>query len=133
MLTHPLQGGQTLELQLFDIKDFKIIQENKYTKIFDYDKMVGTLIFRTRLSGDFFCFGTDKKKKKLKEYMIDEKISKELRAELPVIALGSHIVWLIGYVKTTEFEVEQHTKHILQISINEGQPTCAEGLEGLQH
>ena len=45
---------------------------------------------------EIFTFGKDQKRKSLSRYFIDEKIPRQLREEIPLVADGSHIVWIVG-------------------------------------
>lgn len=61
-------------------------------------------VVRTRRSGDIFApFGSGEKK--LKDYMIDEKIPRELRDSLPLVAVGNRIIWVVGYAISKDFAV----------------------------
>ena len=51
---------------------------------------------------------------------IDEKIPRENRDELFLIADGSHIVWVIGIRISEAYKINKSTKTILEISIHGG-------------
>ena len=93
------------------------IPENQYTKWFDYDKIKECLVFRTRKSGDYFCIKGSEgmQHKKLKDYMIAEKIPRKRRDELPLVAVDNHVLWLVGYRISEYYKVDENTKNILQI------------------
>ena len=57
-------------------------------------------------------------KKSLKKYLIGEKIPREERDRLPLLADGAHIVWVVGYRISERYKVTEHTKQILQIQID---------------
>ena len=76
-------------------KDLEI-PKNQYTKWFDYDKIDNTLSVRTRETGDYYMIG-DGKRKLLKRFFIDEKIPEAVRGEIPLLADGNHILWIIGH------------------------------------
>jgi tRNA(Ile)-lysidine synthase len=61
-------------------------------------------VVRTRRDGDLFApFGSGGKK--LKDYMIDEKIPRELRDSVPLVASGNRIIWVVGYAISRDFAV----------------------------
>lgn len=61
-------------------------------------------VVRTRRRGDIFApFGSGEKK--LKEYMIDEKIPREQRESVPLVAVGNRIIWVVGYAISKDFAV----------------------------
>ena len=72
---------------------------------------------RTRRSGDFFTVDQKGSRKKLKEYFINEKIPQKERNMLPLIADGSHIVWMIGGRISEAYKITENTKKILEIKI----------------
>lgn len=53
--------------------------------------------------------------KKLKDYFIDEKISRDLRDKIPVIADSEHILWVVGYRTSNLYMVKNNTKRVLVI------------------
>lgn len=103
------------------IKREKIMEENPCTKCFDYDTIKDTLKLRTREVGDYLELGNGLGTKSLKKYFIDQKISKEERDRIPLVAEGKHILWVIGYRISARYKVTETTKTILQIKISGGQ------------
>ena len=57
--------------------------------------------------------------KLLKDYMITEKIPRQFRDEIPVIAAEHHILWLVGWRISEYFKVEENTKQVLQVKLIE--------------
>lgn len=113
-------NGEQLEFRIIFGKKAQKVPENRYTKWFDYDKIEEPLMIRARRTGDFFTIaaGTGHMAhKSLKEYMIAEKIPKQLREKIPVISSGSHIVWLVGWRISEYFKVDENTKRILQVKL----------------
>lgn len=92
------------------------IPRNRYTKWFDYDKIKGTLILRTRREGDYFTLAGGGKKM-LRRYFIDEKIPESSRDKIPLFADGSHILWIVGGRISEAYKVDAATGTILEIRI----------------
>ena len=116
-----ISDKMSLEIKIFSIekgKNFNQIQEKMYTKCFDYDKIKDTLRIRNRLSGDFLMVDAKGSHKKLKDYFINEKIPKEDRDKLILVADGSHIMWIIGHRISEFYKVSDETSKILQIHVN---------------
>ena len=104
------------------IKDFPYeegmdIPDSKYTKWFDYDIISNGPLLRTRLAGDYLQVNDSGATKKLKEYLINEKIPADMRDGLPLIADGSHIMWVVGYRISAAYKVTEKTKRILEIEV----------------
>ena len=107
-----------LEICVFSYSgNLRDIPQNKYTKWFDYDKIKGNLKIRTRLDGDYFSVKKDDGlgRKKLKDYLMDEKVPRQQRDEILLIAEDSHVLWLMSYRISEYYKVEGCTKNILQI------------------
>ena len=98
---------------------WKEIPKKKYTKWFDYDKIKDNLCVRSRRAGDYFRL-EDGRTKKLKQYFIDEKIPKEQRNRILLVADGSHIVWIVGYRISAYYKVTEHTRRIIKVQYEDG-------------
>lgn len=88
------------------------IPQNDYTKWMDYDKISHAISLRTRRSGDYFQIKGGGRKK-MKDYFIDSKIPKEERDSIPLLAEGSHILWVLGGRMSEKYKVTEATKKIL--------------------
>lgn len=95
--------------------------ENPYTKCFDCDIMDRTIVIRTRAAGDYITINESGAKQKLKSYFINEKIPKEERDRVLLLADGSHILWVVGYRRGCAYQIGKNTKHILKITIDIGE------------
>lgn len=99
------------------------IPEKKYTKWFDYDTIKNIPLVRTRRGGDYLTINAEGGRKKLKNYLIEEKVLQEERDQLPLFADGSHIFWVVGHRISEAYKVSGNTKHILKIQIAGGEFT----------
>lgn len=93
---------------------------NQYTKCFDCDKIKETPVLRFRRTGDYLTItdgGGNMIRKSLKDYMIGEKIPREMRDCVPVLAEGSHVLWLVGYRISEYYKINGNTKCILQVKL----------------
>ena len=95
------------------------IPQNQYTKWFDYDKIKNGLCFRGREPADYFITDGYGHKKKLKEYLINEKIPKAERENIPLLADGSHILWIIGYRISEYYKITEDTEYVLEVQFME--------------
>ncbi|MBS6643561.1 MAG: tRNA lysidine(34) synthetase TilS [Clostridiaceae bacterium] len=94
------------------------IPKNRYTKWFDYDKIKGMVSVRIRETGDFITIPGGRKT--VKAFMIDEKIPREERDHIPLLADGKHIIWIIGYRISEYYKVTDNTKNVLQVQLDGG-------------
>ena len=92
------------------------IPKNQYTKWFDYDKINVGLSIRYRKNGDYLTLSGGGKKK-LRRYMIDEKIPENERDRIPVLADGDHVLWVIGYRISDYYKITDETEHILEAEV----------------
>ncbi|MCI9144042.1 MAG: tRNA lysidine(34) synthetase TilS [Lachnospiraceae bacterium] len=124
IFTHPavydLGEQGKMEFQGISVKKDREVPGNRYTKWFDYDKIKESLVIRSRRQGDFLTIadgGGNTVHKSLKKYMVTEKIPRQLRDEIPVLAAGSHVLWLAGWRISEYFKVDGNTKRILQVKL----------------
>lgn len=112
--TYSIPGtGAVLRVAVEDYsKNPMQIPQNDYTKWMDYDKIAHAISLRTRRSGDYFQIKGGGRKK-MKDYFIDSKIPKEERDSIPLLAEGSHILWVLGGRMSEKYKVTEATKKIL--------------------
>ncbi len=109
-----------MEFSRFPAKKGQEVPRNRYTKWFDYDKIKECMVIRTRRRGDYFTAADGRggmMHKTLKDYMIAEKIPRQLRDSLPVLAEGSHVLWLAGWRISEYYKVRETTANILQVKL----------------
>ena len=117
--------GREFEFELFFPAKGQEVLKNQYTKWFDYDKIEESPIVRFRRQGDYLTLSDGKGNlihKTLKDYMITEKIPREDRDRIPVLAVGSHVIWLVGYRISEYFKVNANTKRVLQVKLKRDCP-----------
>lgn len=95
------------------------IPKNMYTKWFDYDRIKDTLSVRNRLPGDYVTLKGGGRKS-LKSLFIDEKIPRWERDKIPLLAEGSHILWIIGGRISEYYRVTEQTERILKVHLDGG-------------
>lgn len=77
------------------------------------------LVLRTRQAGDYMRLATGRKK--LKDILIDDKIPREARDILPLLAAGSEILWIVGRRRSAAHAPDGGA--ILYVRIMEGEHT----------
>ncbi len=108
----------TLQLEKMQLKHQEI-QQNTCVKWFDYDRIDKSMCIRGRRPGDYLQINKEGGKRKLKDYFIDKKIPREQRNKIPLLADGSHIIWILGDRISEKYKVTETTKNILKVSIME--------------
>ena len=106
----------SVESMLLTVDKYERIGYNSLEQFFDYDRLKEGINIRNRRDGDIFTPHRSNGSKKLKEYFIDNKIPREKRDEIPLIALDNDIVWIIGYKISDKFKVTENTKRVLKLT-----------------
>lgn len=91
--------------------------EKKYTKWLAYDTITNNVCLRTRRTGDYLVIDGKGGRKKLKDYLIDQKVPREERDRVILLAQGSHILWVAGYRISEGAKVTADTKGLIQIQM----------------
>jgi len=95
------------------------ITPDKRSAFLDKNKLEFPLIARKWQQGDYFYpFGMKMKKKKLKKFFTDEKVSLNEKENTWVIESNKKIVWIAGYRIDERFKVTDKTKEILKLQFN---------------
>jgi len=110
-----IDGIGQFKTTVLGIEEVKKLDIGKYTKFFDYDKIQKDVVIRNRQAGDVFSPLNMGGSKKLKEFFVDEKIPREIRSSIPLLAIGNEIVWVVGYRMSDKFKVDKNTKKVLVI------------------
>ena len=108
-----------IKTRLLPYKKGMEIPKNQYTKWFDYDKIKGTLSLRHRQPGDYLTLPSGGRKT-LKSWMIDEKIPRQEREEIWLLAEEKHILWIVGHRISAYYKITEQTKTILEVEFNGG-------------
>ena len=109
----------TFSAEIFSYEGQKI-EEKKYTKWLDYDRIEKNPCIRTRQTGDYMVINVQGNKKKLNRCMIDEKIPSEKRDEIPLIACGNEILWMVGSRMNERYKINPQTRKVLVLNYQGG-------------
>lgn len=105
---------------LINYKKNLIIPRNGCTKWFDYDRIKNTVFLRNRNEGDYIQIDDKGSRKKIKSLFIDNKVPREIRDKVPLLADGSHIMWVLGGRMSEAYKVNENTKRILIVKLDGG-------------
>lgn len=95
--------------------DTEKIPRKTYTKWIDYDKIKNSLQIRPRRTGDYLQIDQKGGHKTIQDYMVNEKIPAAVRENIPLIADGAHIVWVVGGRISEAYKVTSQTKRVLAL------------------
>lgn len=96
------------------------IPKNHCTKWFDYAKMNVGFVWRHPMPGDDLVIDRQGHTKKLSRILLEEKIPREKRSALWVLADGKHILWVPQIKRTSMgYYVTEETKEVLVVHIDE--------------
>ena len=89
--------------------------DGKNLAVFDADKTGTSLEIRPRGKGDFFYPQGFGRRKKLQDFFVDEKVPRDERDEIPIVAAGEDIIWIAGMRGDERFGVSGDTKRYLKM------------------
>lgn len=98
-------------------KKSEFLLENRCTKWIDCDKIEELLEWRSRRTGDYLEIRTPSGcgRKTIKNLFIDEKVPCRERDRIPLLAQGSHILWVAGGRICESCKINADTRQILQV------------------
>ncbi|MBA4373878.1 MAG: tRNA lysidine(34) synthetase TilS [Thermodesulfovibrio sp.] len=94
--------------------------DGKSSVLLDAGKMLFPLTIRARRCGDLFYPHGFGKRKKLQDYLVDEKVPRDEREQIPILLSGSDIIWVAGYRSDERFRPTADTKKYLRLVIVKG-------------
>ncbi|MEA4816065.1 MAG: tRNA lysidine(34) synthetase TilS [Lachnospiraceae bacterium] len=106
--------GSYLNCKKNGIKSFNIC-----TKAFDYDKIKNGLKVRSRISGDKIVLKGLNGAKSVKDFFIDEKIPRDKRNLIPLVAFGQNVIWIINRRVSQYYLASKDSKNILYVYFRE--------------
>jgi tRNA(Ile)-lysidine synthase len=102
---------------VIDKSDFKLLKNNQYA-YFDVEKISFPLLVNSWKKGDLFQpFGFNGKKK-ISDLLIDLKIPRHLKYEVPMVRNAQNeILWVAGYRQSNKYIITAQTHSILCLKI----------------
>lgn len=114
------QGEVKIPLKINVCKVDDICSTTNSTIFVDEDKITYPLQIRKWKEGDSFePFGMNGQRKKISKYLKDLKLSLHQKEQVWVLCSDDSILWLIGYRMDNRFSVDESTKSILKIAIQQ--------------
>lgn len=113
--TYNYGKGRKLTVRCFPYDKTAGFPKEKFRVWFDADKIGQQLVLRVPEDGDYFCPYTDGRKKKLNRLFIEEKLSREKRQELLVVASGSRCIWIPGVRRDEALRLDENSTRVLEL------------------
>ena len=107
--------AETIKIENFHEK----ITEKRYTKWFDYDKISGSVVIRTRSAGDRLVVDAAGRHQKLSDYFINEKVPSAERDSILLLARDDTVLWVTGMRMSEHVKVTDKTKTILKVTLRD--------------
>ncbi len=106
------------------VEEINIVKELKLKKgehifLADGDKLRSEkFIVRSRVEGDSFQPVGFEGHKSLKKYLMERKIPKDTRDQIPIISCEGDIVWVVGLRGSEKFKANKESKKVLKFSFS---------------
>lgn len=118
--------GKTEIPELNAILKVKILKVNRldqmsrsdsYSSCLDISELNhnGNLKIRSRKPGDFITPLGMKGTKKIQDFFVDEKVKSDERDRIPLVCMGSEVLWVVGSRINDNFKVKSNTKEIVYL------------------
>lgn len=104
--------GQQIHVQLLARRDAGrfLNRKDRFTAVFDADRLPEPLLLRTWRAGDrFHPAGMRGKSKKLQDFFTDLKLPRRERDRVPLLVAGREIVWVVGMRPDERFRPQEST------------------------
>jgi tRNA(Ile)-lysidine synthase len=86
----------------------------------DLDRVGSPLVVRSRRPGDWFCpTGMRERRKKVQDFFVDQKVPREDRKFVPIVASPKGIVWIAGYRGDERARPRPDTVHVVTLVLHE--------------
>ncbi|WP_339076330.1 tRNA lysidine(34) synthetase TilS [Clostridioides difficile] len=107
---------QIIETQVMSIDRYKSMKLDNSSKGFDFNKVKGGIVIRSRRQGDKIKLAMGSKK--VKDLFIDLKIQREERCKIPIITDSEGIICVGDYKISENYKIDENTKEVLKINFN---------------
>ena len=113
--THIYCGGALLTFERLEADDVESLRQPENVALLDADKLTYPLTVRRWNEGDAFVpFGMDSRKK-ISDFLINNKVSLPDKRRQFVVTSGNDIVWVVGRRIDNRYKVAPATENVLRI------------------
>ena len=114
-------GATDASVGLFSLCDISEIDKNfpKNNNILyaDYDKITFPLTLRKWQEGDWFIPLGMKGRKKISDFLIDKKVSMNLKKMIFLLTSQDKVLWVVGHRADERFKITETTTRVLKVEI----------------
>lgn len=100
--------------KIYNKDNFNGFINSNFIKVFDISN-VSNITIRNRQNGDKIVPLGMKGSKKIKDILINAKVPKDLRDNIPLILFDNEVAWILGLKTSDKFKVTKDTKTFLEI------------------
>jgi tRNA(Ile)-lysidine synthase len=114
---------KTLHLKLYSTifakEKIPLLAADLSLGLFDYDRLKFPLVIRTKKPGDKFIPLGMKGEKKLQDFFVDSKISRDERSRVLLLVSNDEIIWVIGKRIGERYKINQKTVRVFAVLVQE--------------
>jgi tRNA(Ile)-lysidine synthase len=114
LISHPLQ----LRFSVIESKEMELKRSPDIAQL-DCDKLRFPLIMRKWQQGDYFYPLGMRGRKKLSDFITDQKMSTIKKQNLWLIVSGSHIVWVVGHRIDERYKISSSTQKVFVVELQD--------------
>ena len=114
--TSSIKQPLNLNMEVLDISSFHLGKSPKNATL-DFSKLHFPLTLRPWKNGDRFQPFGMKGMKKVSNFLIDQKIPRNLKKEIYVLECKNVIVWVVGFRIDDRFKVDENTDKVYQLEL----------------
>jgi len=119
-VTHINEAGISISVETIKRRSgLNLKLKDSNVALLDFDKLKGMLVVRSRRDGDRFSPLGISGTKKLKDFLIDEKVPNEKKDLIPIVSSKGRIVWVGGHRINEAFKITKATRTALRLVLVE--------------
>ena len=100
-----------------DVTSEFVIPKKRSSAVFDMGKLTFPLVLRLWREGDWFIpFGMSGRKK-ISDFLIDQKVPLHHKQNVYVLESGGQIIWVVGYRTDNRYKVNKKCSKVLQVNV----------------
>ncbi|MEJ5173319.1 MAG: tRNA lysidine(34) synthetase TilS, partial [Hydrogenothermaceae bacterium] len=100
-------------IESFKTNKVDVMKLKECNDVVCFDLEAEEFIVRNRREGDRMIPFGHKTEKKVKDILIDMKLPKTIRNNIPILAFGDKILWVCGYRRSALFPVREESKNVI--------------------